>query len=250
MTIYRNIQSAAKVPTILCDPSSWESFKFFNPNDWTGRSKDVIKSAGSQYGLILYQNNILKELNLKSDAICFERYKEFQLQWNQARWDLGRGMYLVDIPAVHLNIQSLFTTVKTYIDLLVQLMTTEAIVSVMVDGFHKSGNIVGGRLLKELINNANKGRKEQAKHIHDLVISHKGKWIDKFVKYRDVFTHPVKGLRTVMFELVLHEEKGQLILLQIKRPEIEEKIFDMYSIDLLNNINNFTKKLLYLAKNA
>ena len=90
MTKERQAPKAAKVPTIICDPSSWESFKLFNPNDWTGRSKDVINSAGSQYGLILYQTDILKELNLKSDKICLERYREFQTQW---RREQGSNLY-------------------------------------------------------------------------------------------------------------------------------------------------------------
>jgi hypothetical protein len=250
MTKERHVQSAAKVPTILCDPSSWESFRLFNPNDWTEGSKNVINSAGSQYGLIIYQTNMLKELNLRSEAICYQRFKEFQSQWNLAKWDLDRGMYLVDIPAIHLNIQSLFSTVKTYLDLAAQLISTESIVSVMIDGFHKSGDIVGGRFLNTLNNNAIKERKGQAQKIHDLVIAYKIKWIDEVIKNRDLFTHPVKGLRTVMFELLLHEDKGQLILIQIKRPEIGGKVFDVYSIDLVNNINDFTKRFLYLAKNA
>ena len=53
---------------------------------------------------------------------------------------------------LHSFVEAYFSGIKTILDILMQLLSTENIVSSNVHGFHKDKNDVGGKILKQLNN--------------------------------------------------------------------------------------------------
>jgi len=48
-----------KTPIILLHKSSVPAFSVFNPNDWDGKSKQIIDLCAINYGLLLYTSKII-----------------------------------------------------------------------------------------------------------------------------------------------------------------------------------------------
>jgi len=113
-----------------------------------------------------------------------------QGDWAKATWDLDRCDYLVEIPEFHLCVEAYLSTIKTLLDLLAQLVTTEGIVNKKVHGFHKKRSQVGGELLHVLEAKAYSAKKSIASQLHQQVQEHKAIWIDQVVQLRDNLVHP------------------------------------------------------------
>ena len=237
-----------KTPIIMIDPNSARAFSVFNPNDWIGDSKLIIQSCAINYGLVIYTTAKIKNIFTRADDVCVSRFNDLQAQWKMSRWPLSSCAYLVDIPEAHLSMHSFYSSVKTLLDVLVQLISTEKIVHTHIHGFHKKGVDVGGQLLDILTNNASKPKKELAAKLHDLISQHKNHWIDHAVNNRDFFIHPEKGLNKVTFALTLREVNNELKLETILKPSIDGDIFDIYSEKILKRIEEFSRAYVDLLK--
>jgi hypothetical protein len=166
-----------------------------------------------------------------------------------ARWELSRGIYFVDVPQLHLAILSFLSSVKTFLDVLVQIIATEGIVSSEVHGFHKKGKSVGGQLLQMLNNNARAANKEKARLLHKLIVKHKSLWIDDAVNKRDLLIHP-EGISKIMFVLSLSENNGNLNLDEILKPSFDDISFDRYAHKTLSNVENFSRDVIECLRNS
>jgi len=239
-----------KTPMILCHESTWPAFSVFNPNDWSGKSKPIIHSCAANYGLLIYGVTKIENIFSRANSLCQPRVDDLVAQWKASKWDVSSCIYLVDIPEAHLSIHAFLSTVKTFLDVFVQLIRSEGVVHDEIHGFHKKGDDVGAKLLRMLSNNAQKPKKHVAMLIHDLICEHKKVWMDDVVNSRDSFIHPERGLTKVMFGLDLYEADGELRLGRILKPSFNNEDFDAYAHKTLSMVEAFSMKCIEYLKNA
>lgn len=245
-------KSKPRIPIILIHPSSMASYALFNPNLWEGASKQIIRSCAAQYGLLSYSLNKLNELFNDAEKLCQPSLQNLDSYWDKAKWTHKKCRYLVEIPEVHLYIQIFLVSVKTLLDLIIQLISSEGIINSKIHGFHKKNKVIGGEVLNSLTNNSCKSKKDIADKIVALINKHKRKWLDEVVSVRDLLTHPEKGIAQVMFELKLQETKRGLKLTGVIKPKINTKgvDFNVYAKEVLGEIETFSKDFLELTKQA
>lgn len=238
-----------KIPIILLHESSAPAFSIFNPNDWDIKSKPIIHLCAVNYGLLIYTSKMINDIFENTQVLCTSSLENIRFQWKKAKWELSKSNYFVDVPQLHLSIHSYLSSVKTFLDVISQLIGTEGLVSVEIHGFHKKGNSVGGQLLQILKNNATKINKDKAALLQDLIIKHKALWIDSAVNNRDLLIHP-EGFSKIMFALVLSEKNGNLNLNEILKPSFDGIAFDEYAIKMLSYVETFSKEFLKCLKNS
>lgn len=239
-----------QIPVILVDEVTAKAFSVFNPNDWGSESKLIIHSCAANYGLLLYSLTKIKNIFGQADVLCSSKFKEIKAQWEISRLDLSACTYLVDIPEVHLSIQSFLSNIKTFLDIFVQLISSEGIVSAKINGFHRKKNIIGGKFMHILKNNAINHKAKSAKKLHDLICGHKIKWIDNVVNNRDLLIHPEKGLSKIMFGLSIYDDNGELKIDKILKPSFNNEEFDIYAEKIISMIEEYSIKSIEYIKNG
>jgi hypothetical protein len=238
-----------RIPIILLHESTGPAFAIFNPNDWSVKSKPIVNLCAVNYGLLIYTSKLITDIFEQAHVLCQSDFDNLRHQWEAAKWDLSKSNYFVDVPHLHLSIHAFLSTIKTFLDVIVQLISAEGLVSCEVHGFHKKGNNVGGQLLQILRNNATNTNKDKTALLQDLVIKHKELWIDSAVNNRDLLIHP-EGFAKIMFALVLREINGELTIAEILKPSFGDTTFDKYAIDMLSSIEIFSKDFIKCVKNS
>jgi hypothetical protein len=216
------------MPTICVDQSTAPAHSLFNPNEWRRESKALVSSCAAQFGLLLYTVAHVREECARGARVCGLRFEDLRMQWRQAQWDVSRGRYLVEVPAVHLHIQAFLAVGKTLLDLLAQLVSTERLVTTKVHGFHKKGSVIGGELLYTLTNKASAGREAQAAELRAFLVQEKAAWIDCLVKARDDLAHPQRGMYQVLWDLELAASGHDLKCARTVLPCVGGLAFDLY----------------------
>ncbi|MCZ6804323.1 MAG: hypothetical protein O7D86_10415 [Proteobacteria bacterium] len=229
----------SKTPVLLIDPASVQAFHIFNPNDWSGLSKAIVSSCAAQHGLINYSVNKLHELFGNAEQICSPKITELKNQWKTSNWPIDNCNYLAEVPEVHLFMQVYLSSIKTFLDLIVQLISTENIVYKKIHGFHKKRKDPGGELLHTLKNKTN--NKQIADSLLELIVIQKEKWIDDAVNARDSLAHPEKGLIQVMFQLEIKPNKSEIELTGIIKPSIGTTDFNQWADDTFKKLNAFSE---------
>lgn len=239
-----------KIPTIILDSASKSAYSVFNPNDWTGNSKSIISSSAAQYSLLEYQAKKMPSLVQHSRKMCELHFRELCDQWEKSHWDVTIGDYLVEVPEFHLNIQAYLATIKVFLDLIAQLISSEGIVNTAIQGFHKKGEVIGGRILNILENNAKQEKSETARKLLKFIDEQKNAWIDQAVTVRDLLVHPDEGMLQVMFRLEIEQRNGKLKLQQMVQPSLAGIPFDEYAQTTFMQVEHFSKNYLEILKAA
>lgn len=242
-----NPSDICKTPVLLVDPSSVQAFHIFNPNDWSGLSKAIVSSCAAQHGLINYSVNKLNDLFGNAEKICLPQFIELKNQWKTSSWPIDNCNYLAEVPEVHLFMQVYLNSIKTFLDLIVQLISTENIVYKKIHGFHKKRKDPGGELLHSLKNKAND--KQIAESLLELIVMQKESWIDDAVNARDSLAHPEKGLLQIMFQLEIISKNSEIELTGIRKPSIGTTNFDQWADETFKNLNVFSKSLISIIAN-
>jgi hypothetical protein len=237
-----------KTPVIMLDPASGEAYRVFNANEWEGLSKAIVSSCAAQCGLILYSSSKIREYFDNSQKLCEPKIHTLKEQWNAAPWPLGDMNYFVELPEVHLFIQAFLNSVKTYFDLLVQLLSTENVVNKKLHGFHKKGSDTGGQTLHVLKHR--QLNKKIADNIFDLISTQKKEWIDNVINARDSLIHPERGLVQLMFQLEISPGKFGIELKDISKPKIGNKNFDQYAAETYRHLFSFSESFVNILKNS
>lgn len=177
--------------TVICaDAHATKGFATFNPNEWSGESRGVVQSCASEIGVHFYTTDRIASMCESGGQLCASQFAQLQEQWRVGPWDLAAGRYFVQVPDLHVLIQAFFAGLKSILDLLVQLLSTEGVVRVKGDGFHRKGTNFGGAVLNVLEHNALKGREDLARVLHALLVREKAAWIDQGIRARDLLVHP------------------------------------------------------------
>jgi hypothetical protein len=183
-----------KSPIICVHPSADVlGSDIFNPNSWSGGSKAVLHSCQNEYWVLCYCVNQISDMCADAMRLCEKNIMTLQMQWQLGKFPLEELMFYAQQPDLHIRIEAFLSGVKSLLDLLVQLISTEKIVGTGIDGFHRDKDQYGGRVLNALKDNAIKGKKEVAAKINALISKHKNLWIDQVIMARDLLVHPQRG---------------------------------------------------------
>lgn len=234
------------MPVICADASSVAGAEIFNPNPWSGGSKGLVQSCWTEYSVLHYCVAQLSAMCDSAETQCARNLETLQQQWRMAKFDLQKLAFFAQQPDLHIRVEAFFSGVKTLLDLIVQLLSTEGIVAAAVNGFHRDQNGYGGRVLNALRNNAVKTRKYAAAMLDALVSEHKKAWIDQVIFARDQLIHPEKGMHQLMFTLELSERDGQLVLTKAHPPEVDSRPIQQFAQDTLKGVTSFSESFLGL----
>jgi len=205
-------------------------------------------SCAAQYGLLNHGASQIPPVLKNCEKLCKASFVELQGMWAKEPWELDRCCYLVEIPGFHLHAQAYLSTVKTFLDMLAQLVTTEDIVCKKVHGFHKKGSQIGGQFLYILDVKAQAARKGIASQLRQLVEKHKTVWIDKAIELRDNLVHPQRGTYQVTFRLEIELDNESLRLARILPPAIDGQGFGQYAQETMSHVRHFSKLFLDTLK--
>ncbi len=222
-----------RVPAIFVFEGTTPAHSVFNPNQWGDESRAVIASCSAQFALLLFSITSLPLAHATVQQICEQRIGELQRQWRTSRWPVGGLRYFVEVPSAHLSIQAFLVTVKTLLDLMAQLLSTERVVHTKLHGFHKKGHVVGGEVLHALAHKRNPLRAEAAEKIRELLLEQKGVWIDQAVEARDYLGHPTRGAPQVMWELEMKLADNSLLCDRVVPPHVGHQSFDTYAANVV-----------------
>ncbi|MBI2339632.1 MAG: hypothetical protein HYU99_04590 [Deltaproteobacteria bacterium] len=240
-----SISVEGKVPVHFLVPSSTVDIALFNLNDWEGVSRQIIFSCSAQAGLIRFSQDAIRTICGNLVQHCAGHTQTIAHQWKQSPWNLEKTYPIAELPVLHLHVQGFFSAIKTHLDLLAKLLSSEGIVNSVVHGFHKDKKKVGGAVLNMLRNNALKEKRVVAKIIDDLIVTETKEWIEDAVLIRDgLFLHPLDGIPQLMVRIdIMRTDKG--LTVEYKAPEITKpEEIERFA----NGVVRFTKKFLDLIK--
>lgn len=233
-----------QIPTICIDPSAVPAFGLFNPNDWHGPSRGVVLSCSTKYSVLYYSVAQIKKICQSPMDHCRNHIMRLQGNWKRNSWELNKGAYFVQVPKLHVLIEAFFAGTKALLDLIVQLLTTEAVVGIELNGFNRKGTVYGGRVLNALNRNVSAKRADTANVIAELIVNHKDTWIDDVIKARNLLVHPEKGLHQLMFRLHLVTQGQDLLCQAIVPPHVGNTRIDDYVSKQIGNMEVFALDFL------
>lgn len=233
-----------RIPVICIDPSSVVGAELFNPNSWSDSSKGIIQSCWSEYSVLNYCVDQLTKMCAEPELLCTAHIQQIQEQWRTHRFALKKVNIFGEVSELHLHIEALFSGVKSILDLIMQLLSTEKIVGSTIHGFHRDGGIYGGKVLNSLSNNRVKDKQQIAKNIEKLITDHKVIWIDEVIESRDRLVHPEKGMIQLMFHMCFTEKGDELVCKEIVPPMIDGTTVDEYGRKVLKHVESFSMGFL------
>jgi hypothetical protein len=183
-----------------------------------------------------------------AEKLCQPQIERLEGQWTTAKFPLDKVEFFGEQPDLHMRIEAFFSGIKSLLDLLVQLLSSEKIVAAALHGFHRDGNVYGGSVLKSLRNNVPKDRKELAGKIAMLLTKHKDKWIDRAIRARDDLVHPKRGMAQLMFQFEGEERDGKLVFIKINAPTIDSLGIDRYANLTLQRASSFAAAFIALVQ--
>ena len=132
-----------KIPVILLDRSSVPAANLLNQNDWeNNNSKRIVDSCQTYLGFVYYTYTKLeKALNKTAlQSLCAHHKSTLLDQWNHTPFKIEKISCLAEVPEIHLSMLGFFSGIKSFLDLLVELLSTEQIIASNVHGFHEKGD--------------------------------------------------------------------------------------------------------------
>jgi hypothetical protein len=241
---------SGQIRVIFASPSTVESAKILNPNVWPPRSRGIIQSCSAEFSAFHHCIEQIRAMCKDRENLCQSHIKSLQQQWALAKFELGKAVYFGEQPDLHMRIESFLSGVKSLLDLLVQLLSSERVVAAAVHGFHRDRDVYGGSVLKVLQNNARKDRKSLAGKMKALLIEHKKEWIDEVIRARDDLIHPQKGMLQLMFQLDFVEQDGNVVCTQINPPAVGTMPIDQYAYRTLQHASTFISAFTGLLQDA
>lgn len=237
--------------TVICaDAHASRGFQTFNPNEWSGESKGVVQSCATEIGVHFYTADRIASMCSSAESHCQSQFNQLNDQWRLHPWDLARGRYFAQVPDLHVLVQGFFAGIKSILDLLAQLLTSEGVVRVKVDGFHRKGAIYGGAVLRVLERNSVKEREPLATVIRSLLLREKELWIDQAIQARDLLVHPRRGAQQLMFELELENVDGDLSWRGTHPPHVDGETIDRFAKDRIEKARDFAAAFLAALRPA
>ena len=240
----------ARILVVCVDEAAVTGATIFNPNSWSGVSKGIVQSCWTEYSVLHHCVSQMTGTCEEAERLCQKHFATIQQQWCASKFDLGKVVIYGQVPDLHMQIEAFFSGVKTLLDLLVQLLSSEKIVSCVVDGFHRTQDVYGGKALNALENNVPNTRKDVAGKARALISEHKASWIDQAISARDQLIHPEKGMHQLMFRLDFAEKANSLVCVKVHAPEIGSETIDQYAPQVLKHVHEFSSSFIGLLKDV
>lgn len=239
----------ARVPVIVVADTTWRGAAIFNPNDWEGNSKGIVRSCLAEFSALHHCVKKIEALCTDAALLCEPAVASLRDNWAMAKFPVEALDYYAEHPGLHVHIEAFLSSVKSLLDLSIQLLSSERIVGAAIQGFHHTtGSGPGGRVLETLRKNVRKERRELATRIDALLVAHKARWIDEAVGARDSLVHPKKGMMQFMFHLVCTESEGEFVCTQVHPPRVGSLPIDRYASQTFEHARTFVADLISLLR--
>ena len=151
-----------RIPIICLAPSSVAAFNIFNPNDWTGENKAIIQSCSTELSVLHYELNSIAKMCSNPEKQCISHFENLKRSWKKPNDTLHKTVCYAQVPEIHVFIKAFFASLKSLLDLVVQLLPAERIINTKLDGFHRKKGNYGATVLNALSNNVSDGKKQIA----------------------------------------------------------------------------------------
>jgi hypothetical protein len=237
-----------RIPIICADESALACATLFNPNLWSGKSRGIVQSCWTESSVLCHCVRQLKDMCTRADHLCAKHVDAIQKQWAVAEFDVQKVVIFGEVPDLHMRIEAFFFGVKTLLDLLVQLLSSERVVTVAIHGFHRDKKIYGGVVLNALAHNASSAKKDVAEKVIALLSAHKAEWIDQAISARDRLIHPGESAFQLMFQLGFMEQNRKLLCTGVNPPAVGSETIDRYAERVLGQTQAFSSSILGLLK--
>lgn len=214
------------------------------PRVWPEESRGIIISAGTEYSIIKYLANQIKSIVDSRPELCAHQVDQAieVLLLNRAQMETIR--FYAEVPAIHVAINGFFGHVKGLLDTLVQLLSTQRIVTNKIHGFHKANDKPGEKVLKALQNNSSASAKRTVQELIELFARAKCESINSVVSYRDRLTHMRPGSWQLMFGLRFDCHKDPPQCVEIVPPAFSGKPVDDFAEQTLSSTTRFIEAFL------
>lgn len=241
--------SHSKTPVIVCDSSTWQSASILNPNEWSNpNSRAIIHSALAELSMLVFCIKNIEDLCNKREQLCSKKILDIKKQYQSSPFNLDQTEIFFETPILHALIEAAFSGIKTTLDIIMELLSTEEVVSSHVRGFHEKGK----KVINQLKNNCKANKADLSKEIIALIEHHKNDWMTNAIEYRNLFIHPSKNFIKIMFRGKFQEvDNGTNIeCKKILIPKFKgQEIYDYLSM-LNQKLTEFLKSFLTMLKNA
>ncbi len=240
-----------RVPVICVDSSSVDVFSIFNPNDWPRpASRAVITSCASELSTLEYAKDRIAALCSEGMYLCRGKFESLRRGWGVPGPAVEQVQCFAQVPELHVLIEGFFASLKSLLDLVIQMLSTERIVSIPLDGFHRDKRVFGGVVLNALERNVPKEHKSIAEAVRTLLLEHKARWIDDVIATRDALIHPARGVYQLMFELIIRRENDTLVLLEARPPHAVTQPIHAYASERVVDARELATSLLNEIRGA
>lgn len=235
----------ARIPVICVDPSAVSAFAIFNSNDWSQpATRGVIQACATELAALEYTTKQIVALCRSARAACLPHFETLKKSWGSGPVDTTEAIFFGQIPALHVLARAFFGSVKSLLDLNAQLLSTEGVVGIGIDGFHRKKDVYGGVVISSLDHNVTKGRERVAAAIKELLLEHKAAWADELIRFRDVLVHPLRGAQQLMFELRLESRGDSLVYVDAVPPHIGTQSIAAYAEQRVGNVRELSSQVV------
>lgn len=237
-----------KIPIICAVNSTADIAHIFNPNAWLGASKGIVQSCLSEMSVLHHCVNRLTELCNNPRPSCQIHIENIQRQWLIANFSLDKTVIYGEVPDLHIRIEAFYAGIKTCLDLLVQLLSSEQVVNGVITGFHRLKGVYGKTVLNALENNVVKGKKDIAEVVDRLIYEQKVLWIDQAITTRDKLIHPDRFMSQIMFRLDFERKDDGISCCKIHPPMTDSGPIHTYANQTLNDLIFFSNNFLSILQ--
>lgn len=207
-------------------------------------------SCATELAMLQYSANRIGANCLSAKDLGRPHFENLRRQWQTSPWDLAHTVLHGQVPELHLLTEGFFAGLKSLLDLNSQLISTEGVVGVSLDGFHRKKDVYGGAIVNALNRNAKHEKKRVATAIKELITEHKKLWIDDVIGTRDLLVHPSRGAHQLMFRLQVENRDGLLVYEDAVPPHIEGVQISDYAAARVENVKGFSSSLLTELRKA
>jgi len=226
----------APIRIICVHAASVPALAMFNANEWSNpATQGVIQACATELAGLQYTADQIVASCASARVACLPHFETLTASWGNGPRDMSRLLFFGQVPAVHVLARAFLSGVKSLLDLSAELLSTEGVVGIPIDGFHREKGVYGGVVINALDRNVKKGRGPIAEAIKTLFLQHKARWADDLIQFRDLLVHPLRGAQELMFELKLESRDGALQYVDATPPSVGGQSIGAYVVQRLTD---------------
>lgn len=176
------------VPVLVVDREFWDASLLFNSNAFVPHLRASAMAAGQKLALV--SSAVIAARSAAPDASAFMRLIRVEpaMQGNPPA-EGARGVALYYRPHLLNAVHACLVAAKSFLDLHAVLISRALVERSTIDGFHRAGDVIGGRFLKWLNGSVSATTYPRRDDLVALIEKARADWIQEAVVLRDQAIH-------------------------------------------------------------